>query len=295
MYLHTKHTTAAARDSKRTTHPLQLSCTLATVSDTSPANSSVMEEGPWLKLVSHDMVNRKFQLKVGRNTVDDFEADEECGPGLYFCKPEHVLHWMDVLGYTHLCDVEVPAEATAAHFESKSKADMINIVSESVPIGEHWMWANEEICLAAVQQNGRALQYVQGQTPEMCMAAVQHNGYALPHVKEQTPEICLAAVQQEGHALYYVKEQTPKICLAAVQQCGYALKYVKEQTPKIWCSRRRRSAWPPCSRMGVRWSLCRGRRQRSAWPQCNRTATCLSTSRIRRQKFVSSVGARYAM
>jgi hypothetical protein len=214
--------------------PLQLFLTLETVSDTSPANNPVMEEGPWVKLVSHDMVNRKFQLKLGRNTVevDDFD-DAECGSGLYFCRPEHVPRWKDVLGYTHLCDVEVPAEAVVVHFESKSKADTIDIVSTPVPIGEHWMWENKKLCLAAVQQNGRALQYVQGQTPEMCMAAVQRHGYALPHVKEQTPELCLAAVQENGEALRYVKEQTPEICLAAVQQCGYALKYVKEQTPKI--------------------------------------------------------------
>jgi hypothetical protein len=94
-----------------------------------------MEKGPWVKLVSHNMVNRGFQLELGRNTVDDFDADTECGPGLYFCKLEHVFYWMNRLGYTHICDVNVPAEATVAHFDSKSKANMIDIVSTPVPIG----------------------------------------------------------------------------------------------------------------------------------------------------------------
>jgi hypothetical protein len=49
----------------------------------------VMVERPWVKLVSHDMVNRGFQLKVGRNTVDEFDPDEY-GPGLYFCRPQHM-------------------------------------------------------------------------------------------------------------------------------------------------------------------------------------------------------------
>ena len=42
------------------------------------------------------------------------------------------------------------------------------------------------------------------QTPENCLAAVQNDGYALQFVKEQTPEICLAAVKQNGLALQFV-------------------------------------------------------------------------------------------
>ena len=71
-----------------------------------------------------------------------------------------------------------------------------------------------EICLAAVKQDGTALQYVKGQTPEICLEAVKQNGFALKYVKKQTAEICLAAVKQESAVLKYVKKQTPEICLA---------------------------------------------------------------------------------
>ena len=37
----------------------------------------------------------------------------------------------------------------------------------------------EEICLAAVKQNGEALQYVKEQTAELCMAAVQQDTKAI--------------------------------------------------------------------------------------------------------------------
>ncbi len=90
-----------------------------------------------------------------------------------------------------------------------------------------------ENCIAAVQKDSRALQYVKEQTREICLAAVQKDGYALQYVKEQTPEICLAAVQQNGTILNYVKEQTPEICMAAIQQNYLAYKYVKEKTPDI--------------------------------------------------------------
>ncbi len=57
----------------------------------------------------------------------------------------------------------------------------------------------EEICLAAVQQDGRALEYV---TP-----------------KAQTEEIWLVAVRKSGHALQYVRSdlQTESMCIIAIQ------------------------------------------------------------------------------
>jgi hypothetical protein len=45
------------------------------------------------------------------------------------------------------------------------------------------------------------------QTPEICLAAVQLDGSALQFVNNQTPEICLAAVTQNGLALDYVTVQ----------------------------------------------------------------------------------------
>ena len=91
----------------------------------------------------------------------------------------------------------------------------------------------EKICLAAVKQDGYALEFVNEQTAAICLAAVKQDVCALKYVKEQTEKICLAAVKQNGFALQYVNEQTEKICLAAVKQNWCALKYVKAQTEKI--------------------------------------------------------------
>ena len=45
-----------------------------------------------------------------------------------------------------------------------------------------------------------------GMIEDICLAAVKQNGYALQYIKEQTPDICLAAVKQYGYALQYVEE-----------------------------------------------------------------------------------------
>jgi hypothetical protein len=53
------------------------------------------------------------------------------------------------------------------------------------------------------------------QTPELCLAAVQECGDALQYVKNKTPEICLAAVQTNWWSIEYVEEQTLTLCLEA--------------------------------------------------------------------------------
>jgi pyruvate-formate lyase-activating enzyme len=67
------------------------------------------------------------------------------------------------------------------------------------------------------------------QTAEVCLAAVQRNGDALQYVADsnQTAEVCLAAVQRNGDALQYVKRaafEAAKIVL--VEGVKYALNKV---------------------------------------------------------------------
>jgi len=79
--------------------------------------------------------------------------------------------------------------------------DQINTIDDSDAVAKSikaFVESSEfqDICIAAVTQNGDALQYVKKQTPELCMAAVTQNSYALRYVKEQTPELCMAAKKQ---------------------------------------------------------------------------------------------------
>lgn len=50
-------------------------------------------------------------------------------------------------------------------------------------IGSTGSWT-EDICLAAVQQNGKALKYVEDKTLEICLAAVTQNNEALRFIKD---------------------------------------------------------------------------------------------------------------
>lgn len=91
----------------------------------------------------------------------------------------------------------------------------------------------EEIIMSAVSFDGMSLKlFPNSQTTEICLAAVKNFGRALQFVKEQTPEICLEAVKRDPLALRFVKEQIPEICLEAVKNNPEAMRYVNIHLPE---------------------------------------------------------------
>ncbi len=172
------------------------------------------------------------EMREGR--VEDplpFDPDPTCGPGgIYFCRERDVGRWIDFYEDKAAAVFDVTLDDDEPVIEvgnDKLKSHAVTLSNRRS------IWDNQELCLAAVQQKGCALQYVKEQTPEICLAAVRENGYALHYVNEQTPEICMASVQRSGYTLEYVENQTPDICLAAVQQNWWTLYNVKDQTPEI--------------------------------------------------------------
>jgi hypothetical protein len=105
-----------------------------------------------------------------------------------------------------------------------------------------------ENSLAAVKQNGLALQYVLKQTPEICLTAVKQNGLAVQYVNKLNSEICKSAVKQNREAFQYVVENillynynyfldeikhTKNVCLIAVRFFPNVLKHLKSQSIDI--------------------------------------------------------------
>jgi hypothetical protein len=89
-----------------------------------------------------------------------------------------------------------------------------------------------ELCLAAVQQEGWALQYVPERlkTAGLCLTAVKQSYQALKYVPPayKTVELLIAAAQQYGGVLRDVPEElkTVELCLASVRQDSWMLEYV---------------------------------------------------------------------
>lgn len=65
----------------------------------------------------------------------------------------------------------------------------------------------EEMLLAAVRSEGRALQLIPDPSPGVVRAAVEHDGDALQYVTEQTDEVCAAACRQWLGALHHIADE----------------------------------------------------------------------------------------
>ena len=91
----------------------------------------------------------------------------------------------------------------------------------------------EEICLAAVESDYRAIKYVTLFNDSIYLKAVEKNGLALKDIENQTDGICEVAVKNNANALEYVKKQTNELCLMAVRKNGLLIRFVTAQTEEI--------------------------------------------------------------
>lgn len=80
----------------------------------------------------------------------------------------------------------------------------------------------QEICLAAVSQNGRELRFAceSQKTKEVCLDAVSNDPYAMNWVPQeiQTPEFYWEAVGKNGNVLLYISDEmkSVELCLRAL-------------------------------------------------------------------------------
>jgi len=100
---------------------------------------------------------------------------------------------------------------------------------------------DKEIVLAAVKQYGRTLEYASKdlqKDKEVVLAAVKKSGRGLCYASKELKkdkEIVLAAIKQNGRALRYASEDlqnNKEIVLSAVKQNGWALDHVSKELQK---------------------------------------------------------------
>lgn len=185
----------------------------------------------YVKVLRYDMIHHGFQYKEGLNIdTEFFDAEVECGAGMYFCKPEDLPRYLWIGPF--MADVELPLLSDVWRGEHLLKADRI-ILKNIRPIGDYEGWADMNFCKKAVELSDLAFQYVKNQTDELCQLAIMKCGLALEYVKNPSNLMCRAAVLQNGCALKYITHQTEDICKIAVIQNGMALEYVKKKTEII--------------------------------------------------------------
>lgn len=162
------------------------------------------------KLTNAVCCNRKFQLRPGR--VDDPEYDGDPvawrGKGLHVCSAAYVGYWAVTLGYTHVLDASVPADASSVVFKNKVRASAL-VLRHHRPLREFYAQRSLAECLATVERCGLAVQF-------------------LPADK-RTVAVCLAAVTQDGRAFWHLTQAEradARIRIATVKQCPCMIQFM---------------------------------------------------------------------
>lgn len=96
---------------------------------------------------------------------------------------------------------------------------------------------SDKLCLMAVEQNGKALEYIYDKTEELCMTAVKQSGRALRYVppRLQTKELVMAAIENAPDALMSCKNFCQEVCDRAVELKSEVIAYVPREfkTPEM--------------------------------------------------------------
>ena len=112
----------------------------------------------------------------------------------------------------------------------------------------------EDVCYAAVIDEGCALKYVINQTPriieaamkndlgcfehiinksnELCIKAITMDPYVIEAITNPTEELCLAAVQKNGEVIRFIKDPSEAVCIAAVTKFDYAITFLSNPSEK---------------------------------------------------------------
>jgi hypothetical protein len=89
------------------------------------------------------------------------------------------------------------------------------------------------IAMAAVKQDGNAIQFITNPSEAVQLAAVNRSGLAIYYIKNPSEAVQLAAVNRSGDAIYYIKNPSEAVQLAAVNKNGDAIRIIKKPSEAV--------------------------------------------------------------
>ena len=82
----------------------------------------------------------------------------------------------------------------------------------------------QEEQIAAVTQNGYAIEYISSPSEAVQLAAVTKNGYAIHFIEKPSEAVQMVAVTQDGHAIEYIENPSEAVQIAALKWGVYTSK-----------------------------------------------------------------------
>ena len=145
----------------------------------------------------------------------------------------HEFEWLD--------DDRIEVRVSPEHDPKVSSDRLADMIRERYGNREKMLaklWTDDGK-LAAVQQDGDAIRFIEKPSEAVQMAAVQQDGYAIRYIEKPSEALRMAAVQQNGYAIEYIKRPSEALRMAAVQQNGYAIQFIKRPSEAVQMAAKR--------------------------------------------------------
>ena len=87
--------------------------------------------------------------------------------------------------------------------------------------------------LAAVEQNGYAIQYIEKPSEQLQLVAVKQDGLSIVDIKNPSEQVQLAAVKQDGLAIGFINNPSEQVQLSAVRQNVFAIEDINNPSEQV--------------------------------------------------------------
>ena len=129
------------------------------------------------------------------------------------------------------------------HNKTPTEAEQLAAVEQNGWAIEYIHNPSEEIQLAAVEHAGQAIRYIKNPSEKVQLAAVKQDGWAIRSINSPSEQMQLAAVRQNGWAIEGIKNPSEQIQLAAVRENGMAIEYIKNPSEQIQLAAVEQNCW----------------------------------------------------
>jgi len=176
----------------------------------------------YVKFIRRDRKHYGVRYKEG--IVEDplpFDPDEHCGPGgLFFAKVEDAAQWASF--GDDMATITIPPGERVVEFKQKLKAHRIR-VGKIVPIGDHPVWNDSALRLAAVRKTPWLIEHMKNPSEALQMTAVGKDAGAVLLIEDPCRAAKVLALTLDGNLIEYMKDLDDELQVIAVTKSPEAI------------------------------------------------------------------------
>lgn len=101
----------------------------------------------------------------------------------------------------------------------------------------------EERQLAAVKQDGEAIQHIDHPSVAVQLEAVQQNSFTIQHIMNPSEAVQLEAVKRHGEAIQHIENPSEEVQIAAVRKDPFSIQFIENSTEAVQLAAVQENGW----------------------------------------------------